>query len=124
MRYERELLKGVAPMAVLEVLSHGALYGYQLSRTLATQSGDLLTLGLGSLYPLLYNLEAKGLARSQTREAENGRMRRYYALTPKGKRHLARQRKQWASLQKGVGMILGAGEMKSARGVSVGGTEA
>ena len=91
---------------------------------MAEQSGDLLTLGLGSLYPLLYNLEAKGFVSSKTMEADNGRLRRYYTLTPKGRRHLARQRKQWASLQKGVGMILGSGEMKSARSVSVGGIEA
>ena len=119
MKYERELLKGVAPLAVLQVLSHGAHYGYQLSRTLSERSGDLFTLGLGSLYPLLYNLEAKGFVSSKMREADNGRKRRYYALTSKGRRHLARQRKQWASLQKGVSMILEAGDMETSRRVSL-----
>ncbi len=113
MKYERELLKGVAPLVVLDVLSRGPQYGYRLSRTLSERSDDLLALGLGSLYPLLYNLEAKKLVRSETREAENGRERRYYALTPKGRRHLASQRKQWASLQKGINMILEPGEAAS-----------
>ncbi len=73
MRFERELLKGAAPLAVMGILSGEALYGYQLGEVLARRSGDILTLGRGSLYPLLYNLEAKELVTSAVREAENGR---------------------------------------------------
>lgn len=102
------MVEGGGPFGGVGVLSRGAQYGYQLSRTLTERSGDLFSLGLGSLYPLLYNLEAKGLVSSKTLAADSGRMRRYYALTPKGRRHLTRQRKQWVSLQKGVSMILEA----------------
>jgi DNA-binding PadR family transcriptional regulator len=41
---------------------------------------------------------------------DNGREWRYYSLTPKGRHHLTSQRKQWALLQKGIGMILNSGE--------------
>jgi PadR family transcriptional regulator PadR len=55
-------------------------------------------MGQATLYPMLYNLEAKGLLRATWREAESGRRRRYYALTPKGRRRLAGHRRQWRTV--------------------------
>jgi PadR family transcriptional regulator PadR len=107
MRFERELLKGVAPLAVLEILSRGSAYGYELSETLAKRSGNILTLGRGTLYPLLYNLEAKGVVESDVRVAESGRQRRYYTITNKGKKQLARHRQQWEKLQEGMNRVFG-----------------
>ena len=108
MKFERELLKGVAPVVVLEILARGAMYGYELSAAIASRSGDILTLGRGTLYPLLYNLEAKGLIKGVWQDAESGRNRRYYGITSRGKKHLAAQKQQWRQLQAGVGMVLGA----------------
>ncbi len=107
MKIERELLKGAAPLAVLEILSSGSTYGYQLSETLAERSGNILTLGRGTLYPLLYNLEAKGLITSKVQVAENGRQRRYYSITSRGKKQLARRRQQWERLEEGMNRVLG-----------------
>jgi DNA-binding PadR family transcriptional regulator len=107
MKIERELLKGAAPLAVLEILSQGSTYGYQLGKTLAERSGNILTLGRGTLYPLLYNLEAKRLITSEVQVAENGRQRRYYSITSKGSRQLARHRKQWEQLAEGMNRVLG-----------------
>ena len=108
MKFERELLKGVAPMVVLEILARGAMYGYQLSEAIAQRSGNILTLGRGTLYPLLYNLEAKGLVKAQWQEGDSGRNRRYYSITGLGKEFLAGQREQWRKLADGVGLIFGA----------------
>ena len=105
MKFERELLKGVAPMAVLELLSREPMYGYLLCERLTASTGDILSLGRGSLYPLLYNLEAKGLVRSDDREAGNGRRRRYYAITDKGRMVLARQKAEWEQLQEGMNRL-------------------
>ena len=105
MKFERELLKGVAPLAVLQTLSKGAMYGYELSEVLARQSGDILTLGRGTLYPLLYNLEAKGLIESTTQLSDSGRERRYYTITSRGKKQLAKQRRQWEKLQEGMNRV-------------------
>ena len=116
MRFERELLKGVAPLAVLEILSSGALYGYQLAQTLEERSGNILSLGKGSLYPLLYNLEGKGLVTSTLQEGENGRTRRYYALTDKGHAQLADQKGQWAKLQEAMDHIMDTGAITRAPG--------
>ena len=109
MKFERELLKGVAPVVVLEILSRGQMYGYELSEAIEQRSGDILTLGRGTLYPLLYNLEAKGLVAAEWQDSENGRKRRYYSITGKGKEQLARQKEQWLQLQQGVKLVFGLG---------------
>ena len=114
MKFERELLKGVAPVVVLEILSRGQMYGYELSEAIEQRSGDILTLGRGTLYPLLYNLEAKGLVAAEWAESENKRKRRYYSITGKGKDQLARQKEQWLQLQHGVGLVFGLGGAKLA----------
>ncbi|NLT78174.1 MAG: PadR family transcriptional regulator, partial [Planctomycetes bacterium] len=55
MRIESQLLKGIAPVVVLEILSRGPMYGYELSQSIEKRSAEILTLGKGTLYPLLYN---------------------------------------------------------------------
>ncbi len=107
MKLERELLKGVAPMVVLEILVRGAMYGYELGAAVAQRSGDVLHLGRGTLYPLLYNLEAKGLVVGEWQESTSRRKRRYYSITSSGKEHLATQKQQWRQLQTGVDLVLG-----------------
>jgi PadR family transcriptional regulator PadR len=101
------LLKGVAPVVVLEILSRGRMYGYELSEAVEQRSGNVLSLGRGTLYPLLYNLEAKGLVAAEWEENESKRRRRYYSITSKGKDELARQKEQWLALQQGVAMVFG-----------------
>lgn len=107
MKFERELLKGVAPAVVLEVLSRGKMYGYELGEAIRQRSGDILTLGRGTLYPLLYNLEAKGLVVAEWDENGSKRRRRYYSITGKGRDQLARQKDQWSQLQQAVGLVFG-----------------
>ena len=107
MKFERELLKGIAPVVVLEILSGGQMYGYELSSAIEKRSSNILTLGHGTLYPLLYNLEAKGLVVAEVCKSESGRNRRYYSITGKGRDSLASQKEQWAKLQEGVGLVFG-----------------
>ena len=109
MKFERELLKGLAPVVVLEILSRGKMYGYELSEALEQRSEGILTLGRGTLYPLLYNLEAKGLVAAEWDENESKRKRRYYSITSQGKSELAAKKEQWASLQQGVNLVFGLG---------------
>ena len=98
MRIEKELMRGAGPVAVLKLLSKQEMYGYELIEALARQSEGVLTMGQSTLYPLLYNLETKGLIEGDWREADSGRERRYYRLTKKGKARLAKDVKQWQSL--------------------------
>ena len=98
MRIERELMRGAGPVAVLKLLERGEMYGYQLVDALSRQSDGVLAMGQSTLYPMLYNLESKGWITARKQRAESGRERRYYRLTERGKRELAKQSEQWRSL--------------------------
>jgi PadR family transcriptional regulator PadR len=95
MRIERELMRGAGPVAVLKLLERREMYGYELVEALAQRSDGVLAMGQSTLYPLLYNLEAKRLIEGVDRTAPSGRPRRYYRLTRRGRTELARQSRQW-----------------------------
>ncbi len=113
MKFESQLLKGIAPVVVLEILSRGPMYGYELSQSIEKRSAEILTLGKGTLYPLLYNLEAKKLIQGQWETTDSGRKRRYYSITGKGKAELADRKSQLVELAKGIDLLLG-GALRSA----------
>jgi PadR family transcriptional regulator PadR len=104
MAIERELMRGSGPLAVLQLLSRRDMYGYELVEALARESAGVLAMGQSTLYPLLYNLEAKKLIKSRNEEA-SGRVRRYYSLTKAGRKELAAQRSNWRSLAKAMAAI-------------------
>jgi len=107
MKFESQLLKGIAPAVVLEILSRGQMYGYELSQSIEQQSGNILTLGKGTLYPLLYNLEARKLIKGKWETADSGRKRRYYSITSKGKGQLAKQKAELKELTTGLNLVFG-----------------
>lgn len=102
-------MRGAGPAAVLALLARkGEMYGYELVEALSSDSAGALAMGQATLYPMLYNLEGKGLIHGTWREAESGRRRKYYALTPKGRKRLAAERRQWrsvASAMSGLGVL-------------------
>ncbi len=106
MQFERELLKGVLPLAVMKMLRQRAMYGYELVKEVSTQSDGILKLGQSTLYPLLYNLEAQGLIESEWRESDSGRGRKYYRLTESGLDRLERDLEQWDQLVRGMGRLV------------------
>ena len=108
MKFERELLKGIAPVVVLETLSRGRMYGYELSEAIAAKSQNVLTLGQGTLYPLLYNLEAQKLVTSEWEITDSSRKRKYYSITSKGKERLETDKVQLADLFKALKLVFGA----------------
>jgi len=98
MNIERELMRGAGPLAVLKLLESGEKYGYELVDRLEKQTQGVLSMGQSTLYPMLYNMEAKGLVASREDESASGRRRRYYRLTGKGKRQLAKDTEQFVAL--------------------------
>ncbi len=111
MRIERELMRGAGPVAVLKLLERGEMYGYELVEALSKRTEGVLDMGQSTLYPLLYNLEAKGLVKGVWRAADSGRDRKYYRLTVKGKRKLASDTRQWRAVtqaMESLGVIAGA----------------
>jgi PadR family transcriptional regulator PadR len=105
MRLERELMRGAGPLAVLKLLERGEMYGYELVEALADRSEGVLAMGQSTLYPMLYNLEARGEVRSTRRRAANGRERKYYALTARGARRLRAEAEQWSALARAMALL-------------------
>ena len=60
----------------------------------------------GTLYPALHKLENDGLVHSYE-DMEKGRPRRYYRITPSGRKTLAKDRAEWRQLSRAVTTILG-----------------
>lgn len=100
-----ELVRGAGTTAVLSLLERGEMYGYELAEALDRTTKGVLALGQSTLYPMLYNLEAKGLIRGERRKAETGRMRKYYALTGEGRAFLTKRRHEWAGLVDALGRV-------------------
>jgi PadR family transcriptional regulator PadR len=71
------------------------------------RSNGQLTFHVASLYPLLYRLEERGWLQGRWVEKAGQRRRRFYSLTPAGRRVLARQRSTWKTFVAAMGLITG-----------------
>ena len=107
MKLDKELLKGAGETAVLAVVAEEPSHGYQLVRLLQRRAQGIFGFGEGTLYPLLYRMEAKGWIKGEWETAEGHRRRRVYRITARGRRQLARRAEQWVGLAHGMALILG-----------------
>lgn len=106
MRFESQLLRGHLPTILLAVLERGPLYGYRIAEAVESGSKGLLQIGEGTIYPALYALEAKGLVRARWQASSAGPPRRYYELTARGSKVLARERETWERFSGALESIL------------------
>ncbi len=102
-----DLLKGTTSTLVLAALSKEELYGYRIIQLIKEASDDALSLGEGSVYPILHALEGKELVKSRWQVQEVGPARKYYALTAKGRKELEGAAKTWRSYTGAVDGVLG-----------------
>src|SRR5919202_5069568 len=89
-----EVLKGHLDLLVLSALRSEPAHGYAIIKTIRDRSGGEFDLLEGSLYPALHRLEERGLVRSQ-RATRDGRRRRIYELTRKGRSALDGYESEW-----------------------------
>jgi transcriptional regulator len=104
---DRELKKGSAELLILSLVEGRARHGYEISKLIESRSEGVLRFNVASLYPLLYRLEKRGWIQGRWVEKAGQRRRRYYRLTPEGKRVLAAQRSGWQAFVEAVGRITG-----------------
>ena len=74
---------GVLQLLVLHLLGEGRSYGNRLIERIAEVSDGLLVVNPNTMYPLLRDLEARGLVAGEWEHPER-RSRRFYALTDAG----------------------------------------
>jgi transcriptional regulator len=102
-RSKADVLQGTLDLMVLQTLeSLGALHGYSIAARLEQVSGGALQLNMGTLYPALMRLEQRGLVLGNWGTTDTNRKARFYALTPAGRRQLAKEKQAWDRM---VGII-------------------
>jgi PadR family transcriptional regulator, regulatory protein PadR len=105
-RYQNriELLQGTLDLMILQTLQWGQQHGYGIANAIRVNSGDILKVETGSLYPALHRLEKQGWIKSEWKPTEAGQRAKFYRLTAAGKRQLTTERSRWDQL---VGAIAG-----------------
>src|SRR5579871_2673492 len=104
---DRELKKGSAELLVLSLVEDRARHGYEIGKLIETRSQGTLRFHVGSLYPLLYRLEARGWIQGKWLEKAGQRRRRYYKLTVAGRKVLGAQRTTWQTFAAAISRIAG-----------------
>ena len=102
-----EWKKGSAELLVLSLLEDQPRHGYDISKLIQVRSGGALRFHVTSLYPLLYRLEEEGVVAGRWVESAGQRRRRYYSLTPAGRKILRSQRKSWQEFVAAISRVAG-----------------
>jgi len=103
----RDLQKGSAEMIILAMLEGRPRHGYELAKLIESQSESQLQFHVASLYPMLYRLERKQLVEGKWVEKAGERRRRFYKLTPAGRRALVVHRRTWREFVSALNRLTG-----------------
>jgi len=114
-RYQNrtEILQGTLDMLILQTLQRAPRHGYALSKAIRTNSGEILKVDTGSLYPALHRLERKGWIASEWKSSDVGPRLRVYRLTQGGRRQLVTERSRWERLTAAIAGILNPAEKEN-----------
>src|SRR5215510_6536132 len=102
---DRELKKGSAELLVLSLVEARPRHGYEIGKLIESRSGGALLFSAAALYPLLYRMERRGWIEGRWTEKAGERRRRYYRLTPVGRKVLAEQRSGWKNFVAAINRV-------------------
>jgi PadR family transcriptional regulator PadR len=107
-KFQKELSAGVVSLVLLAVLAHARkpMYGYQIAKQLDETGEGVLSGKQSALYPVLRNLESSGLLGSEVEPSVSGPPRRYYKITPAGRRVLEEWSFVWTATRDFVDTVL------------------
>ena len=101
------ILQGTLDLMILQTLSGlGPMHGYAIAARLEQVSDGALQLNMGTLYPGLIRLEAKGWIAAEWGLSESNRRARFYSLTAKGRKQLNAERSDWLRMAKIMSRVL------------------
>jgi DNA-binding PadR family transcriptional regulator len=83
---------------ILASLEERDRHGYEIAKLIDDRSGGKLRFHVASLYPMLYRMERRDWIEGKWIEKAGQRRRRYYRLTPAGRKVLLTQRSDWHAL--------------------------
>jgi len=108
-----DLLQGTLDLLILKTLSWGPAHGYAVARWIEQLTGEVLSIGEGSLYPALHRLEERGWVKSEWQLSATKRRTKVYRLTADGRAQLRSETSSWASFVGAVNKVLRAEEQPS-----------
>jgi PadR family transcriptional regulator PadR len=108
MKLNKDLVAASTAPLILSILQDGESYGYAIIQRVHALSDGKITWTDGMLYPVLHRLEEQCWIASRWAVADNGRKRKYYALTRAGGRALAEHKEQWRLVQLTFEQLWGA----------------
>jgi len=111
-----EMLKGVLEGCVMQILSHGASYGYEIVKAL-NQVG-FTSVSEGTVYPILLRLAGKQLVDVSRERSEMGPPRKVYTLNPAGVSALESFWQRWDYIAARLGVIKESKENSSGQEVA------
>jgi PadR family transcriptional regulator PadR len=103
-RWETQLRKGMAELAILAVIGRGETYGYRIVEELKRLEG--LELTESTVYPVLTRLTRDGLLAVRTDPSPTGPTRRYYRLTAEGQRRSCQMAKSWRTVSQSLNVLI------------------
>ena len=101
-----DLLQGTLDLLILKTIAREPLHGWGIAKRIEALSGDVLSVGQGSLYPALHRLEQQGWIEAEWRDSELGRSAKVYSLTRGGRKQLERELESWNRLSSAVRLVI------------------
>lgn len=89
-----QLKRGLLDLCVLAAIKDKDSYGYQMIKDMK----PYVMMSESTLYPILRRLEESDLLTVRTEEHQ-GRLRKYYGITPSGRAKLAAFSEEWKELE-------------------------
>ena len=102
-----DVVQGTLDLLILKALSVESFHGWGISARIQDLSGQVFSIGQGSLYPALHRMEERGWVTSYWRTTENNRIARYYQLTPDGRSALADEIASWRRYASAMEAVIG-----------------
>ncbi|WP_239256796.1 PadR family transcriptional regulator [Listeria ilorinensis] len=100
-----ELLKGVLEGIVLQKISQGETYGYEITHYLIDLGFEDIV--EGTVYTVLLRLEKKGLLNVEKRKSEMGPPRKFYTLNEEGQNYLTAFWEKWFFIEEKLHQLKG-----------------
>ncbi len=84
----KELIGAFAIPVILSILRNGDTYGYEVMQKVKRMTNNEIKWKEASIYPVLKNMENKGMIKSYWKVQSNERPRKYYTILPYGLKQL------------------------------------
>lgn len=100
------MLRGNAGLLVLLILSEAPAAGHVVAGEVSRRSQNLIDFGEGSIYPILHELQGRGLVDSEWQVRDGKRPVRVYRLTDEGATELEHRLQVWTDFSTAMDLVI------------------